>query len=451
MRAEARRLWRHAALALLCLGLAGAEPALGSDAVSAATATPRPPVEGAFWGQHLHRLQGTPVGEAGTTAWPPVQVGALRLWDAGVSWWSINPERGVWDFRRLDVYVNTARARGAQLLYPLALTPRWASARPAEPCPYNPWGCSAEPRDMADFAALVRAVASRYGDRIEAYELWNEPGLSELEIDRRHPLFFTGSVTQLVEMARIARAELDAVQPAAKLCTPGFVNGPQRLDLFLAAGGKQYVQAVCYHFYASSVRQSAAELLKVRAVMLKHGLEHLPLWNTESGAVMQGEGRDPEDGAALMAQLHLFGAAAGWSRFFYYAWDNQDTGMLDADGDWRRAATAYAALQSWVAGVRFQGCRLLVMKRVPLIACRGERDGEARLWLWSDGPATAETSPAELASALGLPGATSLRRAQPLFAPAADRRPAVPDGRLRIGRVPVQFLLAADGPAEPGR
>ena len=46
------------------------------------------------------------------TTWPRQPVGAVRLWDSGVTWREIETAPGVFDFSRLDAQVATARRQG---------------------------------------------------------------------------------------------------------------------------------------------------------------------------------------------------------------------------------------------------------------------------------------------------------------------------------------------------
>jgi len=185
----------------------------------------------AYFGVHFHRLVTLPEENAVPTKWPAISYGTVRLWDSYTRWADIAPKPGVWNFDRMDTYVNTATAHQANILYTLGSTPRWASARPNEACPYGD-GCAAESINIAHWEEYVRKVVQRYGSRINAYELWNEPNFSDVIRDKGAMGFYTGSIANMVEMAKTARKILDDNAPNAKLCTPGFVNGPDRLDMF---------------------------------------------------------------------------------------------------------------------------------------------------------------------------------------------------------------------------
>lgn len=375
-------------LVALACALAGAHAAAQSADPFVIDATTPPRVIGAdYFGTHFHRL-GRPERGAPATPWPAGMIGALRLWDSGTRWADIEPVEGRFDFDRLDLHVALAEAQGVPVLLVLGSPARWASARPAEDGPYGP-GSAAEPRELAQWDRYVTAVARRYRGRIAQYELWNEPYFNDLPADRGHPsAFFTGSVATMVELARRTRSALESAAPQAKLLTPGFVGAANRLDLFLAAGGAQWIDGVAYHFYAEDDAGFVRLVADVRTVMARHGLARLPLYNTESGFALRGaEGQpavagmapiDRREAAVRLARSMVLGAFLGIERFYQYAWDNGRMGMLKDDG---RAETdslrAYAAVRRWLRATTLLGCR---PQAGGIVRCEGTR-GSRRLFI----------------------------------------------------------------------
>jgi hypothetical protein len=104
---------------------------------------------------------------------------AVREWSAlGIEsvrifalWSRIETEPGVYDWGQLDVAVHRVAAAGMKPF--LTITgpgPLWSSKRAERGDPrYDP--------DPKRYAAFARAVAERYGDRVDRYVLWNEPNL----------------------------------------------------------------------------------------------------------------------------------------------------------------------------------------------------------------------------------------------------------------------------------
>lgn len=81
---------------------------------------------------------------------------------------------------------------------------------------------------------------------------------------------------------------------------------------------------------------------RIQLAMQRQGVGHLPLWNTETGrfienAVSTAVGKVPdywlrgsaEQSAAFVARFLLLGNASGIERFFWYAWDNITSGLIE--------------------------------------------------------------------------------------------------------------------------
>jgi hypothetical protein len=96
------------------------------------------------------------------------QLGWLRL---TIRWSAVNPSPGVWQFADLDRDVAAARAHGLDVLALLSHTPEWAGGGHHGTVP---------PADLEPWREFVGRVARRYRGRIAAYEIWNEPDVSDL-------------------------------------------------------------------------------------------------------------------------------------------------------------------------------------------------------------------------------------------------------------------------------
>ncbi|MFO1276889.1 MAG: endo-1,4-beta-xylanase [Sphaerotilus natans] len=335
------------AVALAALGAAGPAQAVPAD----------------YFGLHIHYL-----GRG--TAWPEVPVGSLRTWDAQLTWAELQPQRDRFDFTRLDQYVQTARQKGATVLVPLANTPAWASSRPGEPSRYGP-GRLAPPADMQDWRRYVEAVVRRYRGQVQAYEIWNEPS------DAGH---YTGTLPELVTMACEARRIIRENDPAARVVSPASAGGGRHiayLASFLSAGGRDCIDIVGHHFYVP--RQSPEAMVplirQVREVMKQNGIDHLPLWNTETGwwledtdgtavsAMVQSGGGwqklDGPTGAAWLMRALVLGRAEGLGRFYWYSLDNPyGLGLLQATSRTPKPAlAALSQIQSWLGEREVSNCR----------------------------------------------------------------------------------------------
>lgn len=346
------------------------------------------PTELGYFGLHMHRADGG-------SPWPSFPFGSWRLWDAYVSWAHLEPERGRWNFQRLDRYVELAEAHKIEITLTLGLTPAWASARPAEKSGYKV-GNAAEPADFADWRRYVRTVAERYRGRIRYYEIWNEPS------DRK---FFTGTPDVLVRMIYEAHVILKQVDASNSIISPGNAGASRHieyLDDLFRRGVKDYIDIVGYHFYAPNAYPEAIVPLirAVKQLMKKHGIEHKPLWNTETGWWIENKDGTPDhpgvssggwrrlesqtEAGAVIARAFILARAEGVERFFWYSWDNPyGLGMLEpTSGVVKPIAAAYSRVVKWLVGMTVEPCHATA--GVWVCALRSI-DGAKNEWLvWSD-------------------------------------------------------------------
>jgi transcriptional regulator with XRE-family HTH domain len=146
-----------------------------------------------------------------TGTMPGFRVGALRLWDSETRWAQLEPRRGSFSWHTLDRLVEGAGRARLPVLFTFGGTPAWTS--PTGPkAPYGDGSRASPPDDLADWDAYVKAVATRYRHRIDAYELWNlAPS----------PRFFTGSAERLAEMTGRASRIIRRADPRATVVCPG--------------------------------------------------------------------------------------------------------------------------------------------------------------------------------------------------------------------------------------
>jgi hypothetical protein len=366
-----------------------------AGAVTSAPAPPAGPVPRDYFGMHFNYLD-TPWPQTGTAP------GAVRVWDAGQrldgsgsasQWADVNPQPGVYDWSGLDARVDAAAARGADVLYTLGgRTPRWASSQPDTPTPYGPGGC-AEPRTEALWQEWVRAVVTRYKGRVRYWEVWNEPDLEG---------FYCGPQSRLVDLSRLAKQVIAAVDPAARLVSPAMsgYEGTGGLDFFLAAGGGKHVDIIGYHFYVNKPEDVAFTAANVRAVLERHGAQNLPLWNTEQGWLDFDGPLDllPQDtGAAYVARSMLLGWAWGQQRYYFYTWDNKNNQIPLTASDRQTpsiAGLAYREVSRWMLGRTMQSVQRDAAGN--FIVTLADAAGVSRRVMWNpDASGVAFTPPAD--------------------------------------------------------
>jgi hypothetical protein len=283
-------------------------------------------------------------------AWPAVPVKSVRT--ANISWGAINTARGVYDWSVLDRAVDIADKRGAELSYLLLRTPQWASSKPSEHCYAGNIGCAAPPKDLAQWDTFVRALATRYRGRITSYEIWNEPN---------DPKFWTGSVDQMVEMARRAYRIIKAVDPKALVISPSPTytkEGPPHVWLgpYLTAGGGEFADVIGFHGYVATKPETVRTVVaQIRKTLADHNQSSKPLWDTEAGWGRNSELQSPDSQASFLAKSYLIQWSDGVRRFYWYQWDNPQWGTLwDKGQGVRKPGQAFAQIQKWLVGASLE-------------------------------------------------------------------------------------------------
>ena len=311
---------------------------------------PKAAIPTSYFGIHIHHL-----AMEVPTPWPDLPVPQWRLWDAIVSWADLQPAKGQWRFEKLDGYVSLAEQHGTGLLLTLGGSPSWASARPQLKSNYYP-GFSGEPSNIEDWREYVRTVVSRYKGRIQAYEIWNEPNLTE---------YWSGSMDQMLALTREASQIIRNVDPKALVVSPSATSayGIPWLAEFLKKGGGQNVDVIAFHFYVSPHDRPPEEMLPiiqgVRQILADNGVADKPVWNTETGWLAPAKLDSDELAAGFLARSFILSWAAGIQRFYWYAWDNQFTAIVTYRESSRTitpAGSAYGVIEQWLVGTKMESC-----------------------------------------------------------------------------------------------
>jgi len=359
-----KRMIFSSAVLLLTAASLMSESGPGSAAAGGAVfanSEPRPPanpVPRTFFGMHRHVWPNRP------EPWPDIPIGSFRLWDSNTGWAQINPSEGHYDWSQVDKWFADLQQHNVEdVLYTFGRTPQFASSQPNNAqCGYGPGQC-APPKDLKPdgtgsdeyWKTFVTAIATHSknnpGIHIKYWELWNEPYL---------PVFWTGTIPQLLRMARDAREIIHSIDPDAVFLSPPsgmmYPKPRQFMDDWLAAGGGQYADGISFHGYVQGA--PATDFIKYyaefRKILAKYGQDSKPTYDTEaSWGEAEKHGFTDEDlQAAYITQFYLVHWSQGVKRLYWYAFNNGDNGKL-----WNReqktitkAARAYRELFNWLVG-----------------------------------------------------------------------------------------------------
>jgi hypothetical protein len=205
-----------------------------------------------------------------------------RLVRVEFAWSALEPTGPALDPKALqftDRLVADADAANIKIVATVSTTPCWASSAPARllaACSTVRGGAAQSwpPREDSSYAAVVSALAQRYGSRLTAIEVWNEP-------DQANEHYFAGP-----EKAPRYAALLRAAYPAIKQAAPSIVvlggslvgsNG-NFLRALYAAGIKGYYDGLSVHYYNLTL----GSLRSIHETQLANG-DSKPLWLDEFG------------------------------------------------------------------------------------------------------------------------------------------------------------------------
>lgn len=221
-------------------------------------------IPSSYFGMHLSDV----------TDWPAGYVGSLGK-AVGTTWPYLEPSKGVFDWSRLDAYVQAAQANGVAFYYSNDYVPTWAAADPSS-CYAGVMDmtvCTSTVANIQDWDDFVNALVTRYDGKIQMYELWNEPDQ-----------YFTGTVDQMVTLTNDMYSIVRSLDPHAQIASPS-ANDSTWLDSYWTAGGVKTVDIVSTHGYPADTNPVAEVVcafrtLPLKALMAKYGIQK-PIWDTE--------------------------------------------------------------------------------------------------------------------------------------------------------------------------
>lgn len=205
------------------------------------------------------------------------------LGQSGVKWarcqsgWSrCEKKAGQYDFRWLDQVMERFLAVGItpwlSLTFGNALYSPDARHASAVGCPPVCYGDSA----VSAWKNFVRAVVSRYRDRITHFEIWNEPDNGQ----------FWGpgkpSLEEYMKLVRITSAVIRSAAPRAKIIAGAFSN-PLSAIQCLKLGLGQECDILSYHTYTMFPELYSANTVAYLREAIETYAPHLKLWHGESG------------------------------------------------------------------------------------------------------------------------------------------------------------------------
>lgn len=161
-----------------------------------------------------------------------------------VEWFSIEPEKGKFNWEYFDYYVNKCVEAGLKPAICFYGTPRWASRRPDDiryVVHVNAYSGYAA-KNLADWENFVTTMVERYKDRVDTWEVWNEPHLPTFSC------YWHDSPENFVGMLKTAYEAIKKVQPKSTVWLGGV--GMRYLpfyDTIIKLGAGKYFDVLALH------------------------------------------------------------------------------------------------------------------------------------------------------------------------------------------------------------
>ncbi|MGU3497951.1 cellulase family glycosylhydrolase [Mycobacterium sp. C31M] len=243
---------------------------------------------------------------------------------------------------QLDAVVNAAAERGMGILGVLNSTPIWAT---------NGTPINGMPADINRFANFAKAVALRYGDKISAYEVWNEPNAAQY-LSPLSPEAYTEMLKVTYTALKEAQAQIGSeITVVGGVIGAGLTWGDYTMNpvdfvrRMYAAGAHGYFDAMSFHPYNYEWKFSQGDSLpwregmplyqlnRIREMMdahLEDGQEQLKIWISEYG-VPTNRVSEETQAAFIRDLIEYWQTAEGAGPIFIYT--SQDRVDLTGNDD----------------------------------------------------------------------------------------------------------------------
>lgn len=257
-----------------------------------------------------------------------------------VRWDLVEPtQKGVYDSYRLgliDHYVDGLAARGIDPLLIVVNAPKWANGSTDPKVP---------PQQDSDYADFLQMLIQRYGQKVRAYEIWNEPNGGWA--------WTNPSPSRYTALLKAAYTRAKSVDPGVTILggsLSGTDGGPQNfLKGMYAAGAKGYFDVLSQHGYGDVDRGAypgqsypippatviAGFADNIRPIMSQYGDGAKPVWWTEVGCTTATGTNSPDVQAQNL--LATFAAARDVpqiKRLYWYTWMNTGTDPSNAEHEY---------------------------------------------------------------------------------------------------------------------
>ena len=269
--------------------------------------------------------------------WNPIDIIWERAHPGFANWQYIEPEKGQYNWEKIDEYVRSAQGKDIQILFTIWPFTDWDQ----ETCnSHLEWQSNTGGKDPRDFLSLahrkgkpcdmeaykefLRRLVERYdGDGIDDlsgllypvthWEIGNEPDVDDM--------FFQGSAEDYFEILKVSYTTIKETDPDAKILIAAIgIHGLEKADYskltsfdtlkLFELGAVNYFDIMNGHSYGGHST--------VKRFLEKYGAGDKPMWVTEPTGVThyRQEGQSEEELIRTIVQVFIDEANYGVTRFF---------------------------------------------------------------------------------------------------------------------------------------
>lgn len=198
------------------------------------------------------------------------------------------------------------------------------------------------PPDPQKYAEIVGHIIAKYGDRIDAYEIWNEPDIEQ---------FYRGTNQEYIALFKTIALLIRRLDSTARIISggmsafhEGFVNN------MIESGAMKIPDLIAFHPYAAKSPGWDVPFGQLEGSLMAHGIPTEIYCNESGFAWKNGEWFQPPPDYTPKIQAQLLNVALarllanGLSKLnvFHSGGDNHHFGLIDEVGNPRPAFTVFA-------------------------------------------------------------------------------------------------------------
>jgi GH35 family endo-1,4-beta-xylanase len=187
------------------------------------------------------------------------------------SWNKLEPQKGNWNFSKYDAFLNKANEEGIKVLAILNYDANWLHKGKDQ-------SRRIDLEELPHFLNYVEVVGKRYGTKVSAFEIWNEPNTKR---------FWTGSNLGFFELSNQSLNKLKEVAPNTPVAIGSLFYHPilsakSYLKKMINNVDVNKASAISLHPYSINISKLNKRITKAKELISSNG-HNIPIWITEIG------------------------------------------------------------------------------------------------------------------------------------------------------------------------